>query len=331
MTRIAQVELFGRWLRAARAILTSALVLVSVAITAQPAQAGTFTVLYSFHGAKGEYPLAGLIIDSEGNLYGTTQNGGAHGRGTVFEITNAGKEIVLHSFGAAPDGKFPLSSLVRDAAGNLYGTTTQGGSHGFGTVFKVDATGAESVLYSFSGINNDGRYPSAGLVLDSHGNLYGTTQEGGQKGFGTIFKLDAGGTETVLYSFTGYPKDGEYPIAALIRDNHGNLYGTTEIGGRFNNGTIFELDESGNESVIFSPKGNRGGGYLFGGVVRDNQGNFYGTAAYGGDGVGTVFKVSPEGAETVLYTFTGGDGAYPSAGLVRDAQGNLWHCRVRRR
>jgi uncharacterized repeat protein (TIGR03803 family) len=325
MRIIAQVRLSKRCLQAVSSIAASALLLACATATAQSAQTSPFIVLYSFHGATGEYPLAALIVDPEGNLYGTTQNGGAHGFGTVFEITNAGNEIVLHSFSREPDGRFPLSSLVLDMAGNLYGTTTRGGSSGYGTVFKVEeATGKETVLYSFKGIKGDGSYPSAGLVLDSAGNLYGTTQEGGEADFGTIFKLDTAGTETVLHSFAGYPKDGEYPIANLIWDNKGSLYGTTEIGGRFNSGTIFKLDASGNESLIFSGTGGKGGGYPFGGVIRDNEGNFYSTAAYGGDGVGTVFEVNPKGVETVLYTFTGSDGSYPSAGLVRDAMGNLY-------
>jgi uncharacterized repeat protein (TIGR03803 family) len=319
MKRIAQGQLLKRCQQTATAVLASLLSLASMHAAAQ-----SFTLLHSFHGTNGEYPLAALIIDSDGNLYGTTQNGGTHGLGTVFEITSAGKEIVLHSFGAAPDGKFPLSTLVRDSAGNLYGTTSEGGSADFGTVFKVDAAGEETVLYSFKGSKNDGSYPSAGLVLDSDGNLYGTTEDGGRAGFGTIFKLTASGKETVLHNFWGYPKDGEYSIAGLISDNQGNLYGTTELGGHFNDGTIFELDKSGHESLIFSFTGNQGGGYPFGGVVRDNEGNFYGAAAYGGNGVGTVFEVSPQGVETVLYTFSGGDGAYPSAGLVRDATGNLY-------
>jgi uncharacterized repeat protein (TIGR03803 family) len=305
-------------------MLFAALLLVTGGAPAQTAADPSFTLLYSFHYATGEYPLAALIVDSDGNLYGTTQNGGTHGLGTVFEITNAGQEIVLHSFKPDPDGKFPIASLARDAVGNLYGTTSQGGAYGFGTVFEVDTAGKESVIYSFTGKGHDGRYPAAGLLLDNNGNLYGTTQDGGEANFGTAFKIATDGAETVLHSFKGYPKDGEYPIAGLIQDDAGNLYGTTELGGFFNNGTIFKIHPTGVENLVYSFTGNKGGGYPFGGVVRDDQGNFYGTAAYGGFGIGTVFKVAKNGAETVLYTFSGNDGAYPSAGLVRDANGNLY-------
>ena len=183
--------------RSAKDIILSAWILA----VAPSASAGQFSVLYSFHNATGEYPLAAPIVDSEGNLYGTTQNGGAHGFGTVFEITNTGEQTVLHSFKPEPDGRFPLSSLVRDESGNLYGTTTQGGGYGYGTVFKVDASGKETILYSFNGNNNDGRYPSAGLIQDAEGNVYGTTQSGGHAGFGTVFELDT--TEIYTLCQTG--------------------------------------------------------------------------------------------------------------------------------
>jgi uncharacterized repeat protein (TIGR03803 family) len=324
MTRVKRTQISGRCLKAAMVMLFAALVLATAVAPAQTTAAPNFNLLYSFHYATGEYPLAAMIVDSDGNLYGTTQNGGDRDLGTVFEISNAGQEIVLHSFKAAPDGRFPIASLVRDSAGNLYGTTSQGGAYGFGTVFEVDAAGKESVLYSFTGKGDDGRYPAAGLLLDEDGNLYGTTEEGGDANFGTVFKLAAGGSETVIHSFKGFPKDGEYPVAGLIRDDAGNLYGTTELGGFFNNGTIFKIHPTGAENLVFSFRGNRGGGYPFAGVVRDDEGNFYGTAAYGGFGIGTVCKVAKNGVETVLYTFSGGDGAYPSSGLVRDAKGNLY-------
>ena len=287
-------------------------------------QSPSFSLLYSFHGKTGANPLAPPIADAQGNLYGTTQDGGAHGLGTVYEITASGEETVLHSFKAAPDGNLPLSNLVLDADGNLFGTTTQGGQYGFGTVFEVSAAGKESVLYSFTGVNGDGRNPVAGLLLANDGSFCGTTQSGGKFNFGTVFKVDSTGAETVLYSFKGFPSDGAYPLAGVIADDAGNLYGTTQVGGRHSDGVVFELAASGKEKVLYHFTGGRGGAYPFGGVVLDEKGNLFGTTAYGGEGVGMVYKVNSEGVENMVYAFNGSNGAYPSAGLVRDAQGNLY-------
>ena len=169
--------------RTAFIFLAFALAIVPV-VTAQARPASTFTLLYSFTGTSGAYPLAGLVIDSTGNVYGTTSEGGAYGEGTVFKVSASGTETVLHSFkGGFSDGQFPIASLVRDAAGVLYGTTTRGGLYGYGTVFKVAENGEESLLYSFGKTASDGRYPSAGLVFGLDGDLYGTTQEGGASGF----------------------------------------------------------------------------------------------------------------------------------------------------
>jgi uncharacterized repeat protein (TIGR03803 family) len=305
------------------ALFGLAIVLPAIGL-GQVTSAPSFTLLYSFQGSSGEYPLAGLVRDSSGNLYGTTSEGGAHNLGTVFKVSATDGETVLHSFKGGPgDGSFSIASLVRDGAGTLYGTTVDGGAFGFGTVFKLEENGDESLLYSFGGHAKDGRYPSAGLLMDSAGNLYGTTQEGGAFGFGTIFKL-SDGKETILHSFAGNPTDGQYPVQGLIRDAKGNLYGATELGGKFNDGTIFELSTSGAEHVIFSLTGGPGGNYPYGGVVRDSAGNFYCTAAYGSNQIGVVFKIDSTGKETVLHTFGGSDGAYPSSGLVRDSKGTLY-------
>ncbi len=146
-------------------------------------------MLYSFAAAPdGNNPHGGLILDASGNLYGTTAYGGVNSLGTVFKITAAGAESVLHSFGAAGDGFSPYASLILDASGNLYGTTYNGGANSTGTVFKITAAGAESVLYSF-GAAPDGNNPHAGLILDASGNLYGTTAYGGASGNGTVFKI----------------------------------------------------------------------------------------------------------------------------------------------
>ncbi|MGB2607313.1 MAG: choice-of-anchor tandem repeat GloVer-containing protein, partial [Candidatus Sulfotelmatobacter sp.] len=293
---------------------------------AQTKSSGTFSVLYNFKNANGQYPLAGVIVDSSGTLYGTTSEGGAYSYGTVYKVTESGDETVLHSFKGGPsDGRFPIASLVRDAEGNLYGTTTMGGAASFGTVFRLAENGDETLLHSFGASKHDGRYPSAGLAFGPDGSLYGTTQEGGDFGFGTIFKVEKNGEETVLHSFAGNPSDGQYPIASLAQDAKGNFYGTTELGGASNDGTVFKLDEKGNQTVLLSFPGGKEGANPFGGVVLDSAGNMYGTTAYGGHGVGIVFKIDDAGAETVLYTFNGGsDGLFPSAGLVRDSKGNLY-------
>jgi uncharacterized repeat protein (TIGR03803 family) len=304
--------------------------LVFLFVSAPPASAQTFTVLYQFRsGPGGINPYAGVVTDAKGDLYGTTYNDGAFASGTVFRITAAGKERVLHSFSqTGGDGAFPwYGTLARDPSGNLYGTTITGGIKGqlcCGTVFKVTASGEETVLYRFGGINGDG-FPQDGVVRDSSGNLYGTTQNGGPDNAGTVFKVDPTGKKTVLYSFTG-STDGGYPMAGVVLDTEGNLYGTT-FGGGSGAGTVFKVDPTGEETVFYAFTGSNDGGYPEAGVIRDSRGNMYGTTYSGGtDGLGTVFKVNANGQETVLHNFTGGsDGALPlGASLARDSAGNLY-------
>jgi uncharacterized repeat protein (TIGR03803 family) len=259
---------------------------------------GNETVLHTFidfsHGAG----LTGVLVrDSAGNLYGTTQGGGnlrpclLAGCGLVFKLDARGKETVLYRFKGKADGKSPSGNLIRDTAGNLYGTTTKGGAADAGVVFKVDATGKQTVLYSFKG-KSDGKTPRAGLVRDTAGNLYGTTEFGGASGAGVVFKLDTTGKQTVLYPFTG-GADGANPIATLIRDAAGNLYGTAVNGGAFGAGVVFSLDSTGKQTVLHSFDKTDG---AFPGtpVLRDANGNLYGTAWGGGasDG-GVVFKLTP--------------------------------------
>lgn len=299
-----------------------------------------------------------LIQDSAGNLYGTTPYGGANGLGTVFKVDSAGHETVLYSFcsaggGSCTDGAVPMSGLIRDIGGNLYGTTLGGGTAGgVGTVFKVDTTGQESVLYTFCSVGGgsctDGWTPS-GLLQDAEGNFYGTTTYGGPanagccsgNGAGTVFKLDSAGHETTLYAFCfgagANCTDGRNPEASLIQDSAGNLYGTTYGGGSGDHGTVFKLDSAGNHTVLynFCPQG---GSFCSDGVmpwslIQDSTGNFYGATYTGGDNsLGTVFEVDNSGNETLLYSFCpkGGslsnctDGANPLAGLVRDSEGILY-------
>jgi len=280
---------------------------------------GTETVLYSFCSLggcdDGQSSFGGLVRDALGSLYGATNFGGAYGYGTVFEVTPAGNETVLYNFQGSPDGGYPESPLFRDSKGNLYGTTMVGGvsgcdsygGYGCGTVFEVTPSGTETVLHSFGGPPNDGAGPDTGLVRDAKGNLYGTTTFGGAYNFGTVFKLTKKGAETVLHDFEGGPSDGQGPGAGLIRDKQGNFYGTTSVGGGsgggYGWGTIFKMAPDGIVTVLYSFTGGADGGYPFGDLVMDEQGNLYGTTVYGGvagsgcwssgPGCGTVFKLTP--------------------------------------
>jgi uncharacterized repeat protein (TIGR03803 family) len=286
------------------------------------------TTLYTFSGGTdGGSPYASLIRDANGNLYGATFAGGAKNLGTIFKIDKAKKETVLYSFTGSPDGEHSSSNLLRDKAGNMYGVAYEGGASGFGAVFKLDKTGTESVLYSF-GSGTDGEYPGSGLIEDAAGNLYGTTGYGGASGNGTVYKISKSGAETILYNFSG--ADGQYPFGNLLRDSSGNLYGTTSYGGTSGNGTVFKLTRKGKETVLHSFAGGTDGANPYAGLVRDKKGNFYGTTYNGGAGCkgydcGTVFKLTPNGKETVLHAFALSDGHYPDFGtLVRDSAGNLY-------
>ena len=285
-------------------------------------------VLYNFDGDNDGSGPAGLIREANGTFYGNTYYGGADGFGTVYELTKKGKETLLYSFTSGADGAYPQSPLIRDAHGNLYGTAfSYGGPSSGGTIFKISKTGVFTVLYTFMG-KPDGARPSAGVIEDADGNLYGTTAGGGANGVGSVFMFSTStGKETVLYSFKG-SDDGENPYAGVIRDADGNLYGTTyDGGGPMNGGTVFELSPAGKETVLYSFTGSNGDGYNpNAGVIRDTAGNLYGTTYYGGAyGAGTVYKLSPTGKETVLYGFTGlADGGLPLGGVIMDVAGNLY-------
>ena len=250
------------------------------------------------------------------------------------------RETVLYSFKGGSDGSNPVAGLIADKAGDLFGTTYQGGAGNDGTVFELSADGTETVLYAFQGGKHDGAYPYAGLIADSSGNLYGTTVQGGIDrcyyngpiSCGTVFKLAPDGSETVLHYFPGkeapYGKvrDGTNPHGSLLLDQSGNLYGTT-FGGGHGVGTVFEVAAGGTESVVYAFKGD---GDPIAGLIADNAGNRYGTTQYGGSfacdfGCGTVYEVAADGTEKTLYSFAGGsDGAHPVAGLTVDAAGNLY-------
>ena len=265
---------------------------------------GRETVLYTFAGADGWGPFAGVIGDSAGNLYGTTNKGGNGAGGTLYKLDPAGLETVLYSFTVGADGCCPSAGVIRDAAGSLYGTAGGAGAANAGVVFKLDATGQETVLYSFTG-GADGRYPAAGVIRDSTGNLYGTAPEGGTANAGVVYKVDTSGHETVLYSFTG-GTDGSAPMAGVIRDSAGNLYGTTPGGGTANRGVVYRLDAAGRETVLYNFTGGADGGLPTAGVIRDSAGNLYGTAPTGGAaGAGVVYKLDAAGRETVAVQLHG--------------------------
>ena len=284
--------------------------------------AGHEAVLYSFTGlADGGY-LNGVIRDASGNLYGTAQIGGTAGAGVVYKLDPTGHETVLYSFTGGAEGAYPQARVIRDVAGTLYGTTSQGGTAYAGVVYKLDMLGHETVLYTFTG-GADGGFPYAGVIHDSAGNIYGTTTSGGTRGFGVVYKLDTAGHETVLYSFTG-GADGGRPYAGVIRDAAGNLYGTTVTGGA-GFGVVYKLDAAGHETTLYTFTGGADGNSPNAGVIHDAAGNLYGTTTLGGAGFGVVYKLDTAGHETVLYSFTGGaDGGKPYAGVIGDGAGNLY-------
>jgi uncharacterized repeat protein (TIGR03803 family) len=289
----------------------------------------SYSVLYSFgEPLQGSEPNDGLISVG-GLLYGTTENGGNYGYGTVFSFTK-GKETVLHSFGSfSNDGEHPYEGLI-DVGGTLYGTTRFGGKYGDGTVFSITTSGtAEKVLHSFGSFSNDGLSPYAGLT-DVGGTLYGTTQSGGKYGGGTVFSITTGGVENVLWSF-GNGSDGKGPDASLL-DVKGTLYGTTTEGGKYCVGsglcgTVFSITTSGTEKVLHSFGKGSDGAFPGAGLIDEGGATLYGTTEEGGAYTscssnvltcGTVFSITTGGTENVLYSFHGppGDGAFPYAGLL---------------
>ncbi|HEX4079799.1 MAG TPA: choice-of-anchor tandem repeat GloVer-containing protein [Rhizomicrobium sp.] len=292
----------------------------------------SYEVLYNFAGSPndGALPDANLMKDKTGNLYGTTVRGGSANYGTVFEVTTGGTETVLYSFQYGSDGYYPdPGTPIEDGAGNLYGTCQDGGAYGHGTVFKLAPNGTETALYSFGSFGTDGVTPFAGLIADAKGNLYSTTENGGADGWGTVFELAPDGTETVLYSFAGYPSDGAYPYSSPIRIG-GNLYGVTTGGGAGNSGTVFELVKgkkgAWTEKVLYSFTGGADGAGPTSDLIHDSAGSLYGTATSGGaNGYGDVFKLAPDDTFTVLYSFQGGsDGENPSSAPRLAKNGNLY-------
>jgi uncharacterized repeat protein (TIGR03803 family) len=279
---------------------------------------GTLTTLHSFALSGGFGPSA-VVQGADGNFYGTTFYGGARDDGTVFKITPAGALTTLYSFSGG-DGHGPRA-LVQGTDENFYGTTSWGGTSDKGTVFKITSAGALTTLYSFTGI--DGTEPDGSLVQGTDGNFYGTTFQGGASGNGTIFKITPAGALTTLYSSLSV--DGSSPYAGLVQGTDGNLYGTTSDGGANGDGTVFTITPTGTLTTLHSFSSIDGAGPIAG-LAQGTDGNFYGTTSSGGAShyYGTVFKITPAGTLTTLYSFAWSDGARPSAGLVQGVDGNFY-------
>jgi len=268
-------------------------------------------VLHAFTGGNrdGCNPSGRLLRDKSGNLYGTTTYCGARGYGTVFKIDPSGRETLLHSFGFS-DGTYPAwTSVIMDDRGNFYGTAENGGGsgcnggRGCGTVWRLNKNRSLTVLYSFAGGTTDGCYPLGIPIMDTKGNLYGTAEECGSHNVGIIWEVNQEGTETILHNFAGTGRgsnDGGFPTSGVIMDRDGNLYGTTPYGGTDNLGTVYRLNASGTLTLLHSFAGYpTDGDYPMGGLNRDVNGNFYGTTSEGGSeqcnnlGCGTVWKLTP--------------------------------------
>lgn len=314
-----------------RTLLITLVFCMAAAMTS-PAQ--TLTTLFTFFPPQtGSTPFWPLTQGSDGNLWGTTWLGGAICNcGEVFKMTPTGTVIVVYSF-SGPDGASP-GALIEAADGNFYGTTYNGGANNDGTVFKVTSGGTLTTLHSFAGA--DGSIPNGGLVQASDGNFYGTTELEGANGRGTIFKITPGGTLTTLYSFCSQPNctDGGGPIGVLVQATDGNFYGTTiGGGGESSEGTVFKITPSGVLTTLHTFTG-ADGSAPFNGLVQASDGNFYGATSYGGPNnscpnsnlntCGTIYKITASGTLTMLYNFTGTDGATPQAALIQATDGNFY-------
>lgn len=319
--------------------------ILSIALAGITASAQSLTTLVSFNGSNGAAPYYGnLTADANGDLFGTTEAGGANGVGTVFEVAMtasgyATAPSTLVSFNGT-DGAYPLSGLITDANGNLFGTTEAGGANGYGTVFEILKSGSgyagtPTTLVSFD--DNDGAFPQSSLIIDSKGDLFGTTFGGGASGAGTVYEIvNSGGsyasTPTTLVSFDG--ADGSEPVAGLVADSNGDLFGTTASGGASGKGTVFEIvsTSSGYDAapVTLISFDSVDGTDPYSGLIIDAGGDLFGTTNSGGAyGYGTVFEIVNtsgvySGTPTTLVNFDDNNGAYPVASLIADANDNLF-------
>ena len=330
--------------RTAQTMLALAFGLVLSAMLAQPSQAQTYTVLYTFTGGTdGGQPYSGLIRDHAGNLYGTTYASGDitacglfRGCGVVYKLDPSGNETVIHTFEGNSDGREPeWGNLLVDQADNLWDMTVYGGegSLGLGVVYKISKTGEESIVHRFAGGPNDGEEPQGGLIQDKDGTFYGTTAAGGSGPFGdcgTVFQMYKSGELTILHSFIG--TDGCQPNASLVTDAAGNMYGMTSTGGTAGYGVVFKITKAGALTVLHSFTGQPDGAFPVGILALDKAGNIYGTTPGGGDpacttaneGCGLVFKIDTNGEEHILHSFLHSDGGNPYAGVVLDTAGNIY-------
>ncbi len=279
---------------------------------------------YSFTGdVDGNLPVGGVAIDGSGNIYGTANQGGTYGYGTIWELSASGSFSVLYSFTGNDDGGNPTGGIALDGLGNLYGTTNSGGTGGGGTIWQVTTLGAFNLLYGFSG-NADGGNPYGGVALDSSGNLYGTTYSGGSGNSGTVWQVTTGGTFSTLYSFTD-GSDGGFPYGGVAVDVSGNLYGTASAGGDSDCGTVWKLT-TGGFTNLYSFSGGTDGSVPYGGISIDASGNVFGTTSEGGanDG-GTIWQITAAGAFNALYSFAPDtDGNYSVGSVAVDPSGNLF-------
>ena len=302
-----------------------AMALLAAASTLRAQSGATLTTLHTFTGTDGGKAVAGLVLGSDGNLYGTTSGVAADNDGTVFRVTTAGVFTNLHIFTAnASDttGSAPIGGLVQSSGGSLYGTTSGGGVDSSGTVFRITTTGALTTLYTFTDLG-DGSDPVASLSL-SGSSFYGTTA-GGTTGYGTVFETTNTGSLGTIYAFTG-GTDGGNPTGSPVLGGDGNLYGTTSNDGDYGYGTIYRITTSGSFSVIYSFTGGTDGANPVAGLLKPGDGYFYGVTEYGGAGAaGTVFRITTTGTLTTLHAFTGGtDGANPVANLILGSDGYLY-------
>jgi uncharacterized repeat protein (TIGR03803 family) len=297
------------------------------ALNAAPAQSIFFTTLASFNGTYYIGPN-GLVQASDGNFYGTTYFGGARGGGSVFKITPDGTLTTLYSFTGGDNGAYPWAGLVQGRDGNFYGTSSDQFTSGDGTIFTITPAGFLTTLHNFDG--PDGSFPASVLVQAVDGNFYGTTATGGSGshcsgGCGTVFRMTPGGQLTTLHSLDY--TEGYLPWG-LIQASDGNFYGTTYEGGAYGGGSVFKMTPNGTLTTMYSlcyRSGCPDGAAPYATVVQGRDGNFYGTTYGGGAyGSGTVFKMTPNGTLTTLYSFDGADGSQPYAGLIQASDGNFY-------
>jgi len=305
----------------------------------------SINTLYSF-GTAATDPIGAnspLIKGSDGNLYGVSSMGGANNMGAFYRVTAGGTETVLYSFGTGNyDGTQP-AGLVLGTDGNFYGTTASGGTNGAtscasvslaclpgdGTVFMITPAGIEKRLYSFGNNAGDGITPNGGMIQASNGFLYGTTSIGGTGNVGSVFKISTSGIETVIYSFgANSTLDANSPYSGLIQTSNGNFYGTAISGGKYGKGAVYQISNTGIESLLYSFGATATDGTTpYANLLQASDGNIYGTTIYGGAfGNGSVFKLTPAGAESILYSFgsSAKDGTKPYGAVIQGSDGNFY-------